>query len=1049
MSQQQHAWSPRMPNNRQVLLVLIPVFIVTYLILVGLYYQKTEAFAISQAEKAALDTLLSHKAVHRYVTETQRPEIYRLQKEGGLDAGYFSPKVMSFTYIARSIKELINKERESAGLEPIYFKLAADNPRNPINQADRDESALLARMNRGEVREILEVSKEGGRETLHLAIPIDRSTTGCLKCHGDPKDAPAELISLYGSERGFFESPNSIRALISIRVPLASAFREANQIAGALSVISLLAMMAIYGLIYFLILRVDREQLATIAGKRFVQSTLDGLTAHICVLDERGTILSVNRAWRAFAEENDGRAPEVNEGANYLAVCANFSAHETDEVEPFANGLRRVLAGQNDIFEMEYACHSATEQRWFRVRVSRLPYDGPVHVVVAHENITKAKLAEQEVVAERNYAENLIRTANAMVVEMDVEGKVKLLNPAAEQITGYSAQELLGQNWFETMVPQSRYPSVWKMFQEISSKGVPSHFENPILSKSGEEHYVIWQNSEVIEHGKVVGVISYGIDMTENRRISQCLAEQDLMLRNAQHIAHVGTWRLDHATQMLSWSSEMFNIYGIAFAVAPVSIETWFGAIHPDDRDRVRTALQRSFVRDAHDYDLTYRLMLSDGVEKYVHEHCESRCDDDKNPLTSIGVVQDVTDQVLSQLSVRESEVRFRTIADYTYDWEYWQGRQGEMLYINPACQRVSGYSQAEFISRPSLLDEIVHPDDRDIFENHHQEIQHETISRIEFRIVAKDGTVRWIWHGCRAVFGENGEPLGRRASNRDITDRKQAEMELDIYRRRLEKMVEDRTVDLSIAKEAAEAANRAKTVFLATMSHELRTPMNGIMGLTGLALRRATDPKQVDQLNKVKQSSERLLGLIDDILDYSKMESERFTLDVAVFNLATVMSSLEAEKSQPASDRGLVLVTELDPNLANKGLRGDAKRFQQILRHLVSNAIKFTSDGMVTVRALAENESDSRLVVRVEVEDTGVGISPQDQASLFNSFEQVDGSMSRQYGGVGLGLALSKRLVQAMGGKIGVTSSVGMGSTFWFTADFLKDIPGADGVLQ
>ncbi len=259
-------WFPVLPKNRQVLLILLPIFILAYGMLVAIYYQKTEAYAVAEAKKAALDALLSHRAVHRYVTETQRPEIYRLQGTGQLYKEYFSPKVMSFTYIARSVKELINKERVKEGLPPIYFKLATDNPRNPINKADAFESALLARMNRGETKEVREVVDQDGVPTLHVAVPIDRSSKGCLKCHGDPKDAPAELLAAYGSELGFFESPNTIRALISIRIPLTQPIQEANEVARLLSLLTLLVMSTIYGLVYFFALRIDRQQQAVMAS---------------------------------------------------------------------------------------------------------------------------------------------------------------------------------------------------------------------------------------------------------------------------------------------------------------------------------------------------------------------------------------------------------------------------------------------------------------------------------------------------------------------------------------------------------------------------------------------------------------------------------------------------------------------------------------------------------------------------------------------------------------------------------------------------------------
>ena len=276
-------WFPTLPKNRHVLLFMLPVFLLAYLVLIVIFHQQTESYAIREAEKDALDALLSHKAVHRYVTETQRPEIYRLQGEGLLYKAYFSPKVMSFTYIARSIKELINKEREKAGLPPIYFKLAADNPRNPINQADAFESALLARMNRGELKEIREVVQQNGEPTLHLALPIDRSSTGCLKCHGDPNNAPVELLANYGSEKGFYENPNSIRALISIRVPLTPALQEANQMVKLVSWVSALLMLMIYGLIHFFMVRIDREQQALQSAKQYAEKLIN--TANVMVVE--------------------------------------------------------------------------------------------------------------------------------------------------------------------------------------------------------------------------------------------------------------------------------------------------------------------------------------------------------------------------------------------------------------------------------------------------------------------------------------------------------------------------------------------------------------------------------------------------------------------------------------------------------------------------------------------------------------------------------------------------------------------------------------------
>ena len=309
----------------------------------------------------------------------------------------------------------------------------------------------------------------------------------------------------------------------------------------------------------------------------------------------------------------------------------------------------------------------------------------------------------------------------------------------------------------------------------------------------------------------------------------------------------------------------------------------------------------------------------------------------------------------------------------------------------------------------------------------------------LELRAIRKDGSTRVCLARGEAERDAGGTVVLLFGSLQDITERKQAEAELEQHRHHLETLVRERTAALSIAKEAAEAANRAKTAFLATMSHELRTPMNGIMGMTSLAMHRATDPVQADQLAKASRSSQDLLAIINGILDYSKMESERFVLDDVEFNPAAVMETLISLNAPPAREKGLRLETGLAPELSRLMLRGDAQRLGQVLGHLTGNAIQFTEKGVVTVRARVSEETPSDVLLRFEVQDSGIGISAEDQRLLFIAFQQVDGSTTRKHGGIGLGLALSKRLVQAMGGSIGVESVEEAGTTFWFTARFAK----------
>jgi len=224
-------------------------------------------------------------------------------------------------------------------------------------------------------------------------------------------------------------------------------------------------------------------------------------------------------------------------------------------------------------------------------------------------------------------------------------------------------------------------------------------------------------------------------------------------------------------------------------------------------------------------------------------------------------------------------------------------------------------------------------------------------------------------------------------------------------------------------------------------MSHELRTPMNAIIGLTGLALRRTDDPKLQDKLSKIDQASQHLLSVINDVLDISKIEAERLDLEVRPFRINDVLDQLVTLIGHKATEKHLALRLDLPFNCAQLTLRGDPLRLGQVLLNLVGNAVKFTESGSVTLKVSVVDEDQDEIVLRFDVRDTGIGIAPEAQGKLFTAFEQADNSLTRKYGGTGLGLAISRRLVELMEGKIGVDSTPGSGSHFWFTVRLGKEI--------
>ena len=367
----------------------------------------------------------------------------------------------------------------------------------------------------------------------------------------------------------------------------------------------------------------------------------------------------------------------------------------------------------------------------------------------------------------------------------------------------------------------------------------------------------------------------------------------------------------------------------------------------------------------------------------------------------------------------------------------FYKDVSGRYLGCNQAFENTMGRPRSEIIGK-SVFD-MAPTEIAEQYKTKDDELFAEPGTQTYDWVISRDKkSLNVIFH--KATFHSvDGALAGLIGTLTDVTELKQAHAELQAHRDNLELQVAERTAQLIQTKEAAEAASKAKSTFLANMSHELRTPMNAILGMAGLALRKTEDPKLQNQLGKIELAAHHLLGVINDILDISKIEAEHMFLEQIEFRIDEVLENLHSLIAQKAAEKRLHLEIDTAPDIAGLSFCGDPFRLGQILLNLSANAIKFTSVGSVVVSVRLSKCTGDTAVLKFEIADSGIGMTPEEQTHLFNAFEQADDSMSRKYGGTGLGLAISQRLVMMMGGEIRVKSEPNLGSTFWFTIALQK----------
>jgi PAS domain S-box-containing protein len=610
------------------------------------------------------------------------------------------------------------------------------------------------------------------------------------------------------------------------------------------------------------------------------------------------------------------------------------------------------------------------------------------------------------------------------IVAKDMNGRYIMVNPAAGRIVGIPATQSLGRD-DRAILPADAADRIIAVDREVMASNRPQRYESVIPTANGSVTLDVTKAPLHDEAGKVIGLFAVFRDITARKASETALRENEAKYRALVEQSLAGIYIIQDS---------LFRYVNPAFAAmfcyeSPQDIVDHLSVddlVSPEDRKRVAENIRRRIEGEIEDIHYSFVGRRRDGARVDVEVH--GRAFDYEGRPAVIGMIRDFTDRRAAEEHVR----KLALAVEQSPESIVITNLDAQIEYVNEAFLRATGYSRDEVIGQnPRVLQSGRTPPR--VYFDMWQALTGGQMWKGEFSNRRKDGSEYVEF----AIITPLRDPSGRIthyvAVKEDITEKTHIREELDHHRHHLEELVASRTAELEIAKAAAESASRAKSSFLANMSHEIRTPMNAILGLTQLLRRGNPTPEQAVRLTKIDEAAGHLLSIINDVLDLSKIEAGHLALEETDFALDAVLDHTRSLIAEQAKRKGLSI--SIDTDSVPRWLRGDPTRLRQALLNFAGNAVKFTAHGSIALRARVVDDRDENLLLRFEVEDTGIGIDPEVLPKLFEEFEQADVSNTRKFGGTGLGLAITRRLAQLMGGEVGVDSTPGKGSQFWFTA--------------
>lgn len=637
-------------------------------------------------------------------------------------------------------------------------------------------------------------------------------------------------------------------------------------------------------------------------------------------------------------------------------------------------------------------------------------------------DLTRQVIANQQldrdVMQSREEIRLLLDSTAEAIYSIDLEGNCTLCNSTCARLLGYDdPAELLGRNMHQvlhhTRANGTPYPPAECRIYLTFRSGLVTHVDDEVLwRKDGSSFPVEYWSHPICHDGRVIGSVVTFVDITARQQAQIALQKSEEKFRRLSASNVVGIMAGNFNGEILDSNNAFLHMMGYTEQELAAGNVRW---------DRMVPQTDWSFWQDviAEIKNLgiwgpqRVTLLRKDGTPVSVFMGLTIT---DAAKGETIGFSLDLTERERVQEALQQANQNLSTLITASPAAILSFDPQGRIQMWNPAAERLFGWTAQEVVGRiPPIVPE---EKQQEFHQRLQRALQGEELPREETWRYRKDGSVIQVSISRANLRGADGKVSGVMAVMEDITERRRYEQELQK------------------ARSAAEAASRAKSEFLANMSHEIRTPLNGVAGMTELALETSLTPEQREYLEMAKSSANSLMTVINDILDFTKIEAGKLDLDPIEFGIRELVEDTARMLAFKADQKGLEIVADVDRDVPQT-LVGDPTRLRQVLFNLLGNAVKFTEHGEVILEVKCAETMENRVRLHFSVKDTGIGIQEERQQAIFDAFTQADSSTTRRYGGTGLGLAISLRLVRLMGGEIWLESEIGKGSTFHFTAGF------------